>query len=178
VVNKKGWYDWLQDQLGEYPFTIIFSSISFIAFTALLWQLTFVLGGTDASPPTPSLNQLVGLLGGLAGWSLGIAWSPFTPAEETRFRRITRVVSAFLGGYLLSKAEGFFDGVLFTSTDDVVPAAWERVGIFLAAFMLGLLVTFVHRLYAFQRADTKLVRVPAQLAGQVEAFIQQSTPQK
>ena len=169
------WYEWLQEQLGEYPFTIIFSSVSFLAFATLLWQLTFVLGGAANAIPIRSLNQLVGLLGGLAGWILGIAWSPFTPAEETHFRRIARVVTAFLGGYFLSKAESFFDSALFTPSDDIIPAAWERVGIFAAAFMLGLLVTFVHRLYAFKRAGRKLVHVPDTLVGQVESLIREKT---
>jgi hypothetical protein len=172
-MKQARWYEWLQEQLGEHPFTIIFSSISFVAFAWLLWCLTFVLAGAAGQPGLQSLNQLVGLLGGLAGWTLGIAWSPFTPAEETRFRRIARVVSAFLGGYFLSKAEAFFDGALFTSDDVIIPEAWQRVGIFLAAFMLGVLVTFVHRLYAFTRAGKKLMQVPEALVDKVEALIRQ-----
>lgn len=175
VTQHARWYEWLQTQLGEYPFTIIFSSLSFVTFAWLLWQLTFELGGASgAAPELRSLNQLVGLVGGLAGWSLGIAWSPFTTAEETRFRRIARVVTAFLGGFFLSKAEAFFDSALFTNKDEIVQTAWERVGIFLAAFMLGLLVTFIHRLYAFNRSGKKLMHIPQRFVGEVERLIQET----
>jgi hypothetical protein len=174
-MQQAPWYQKLQTHLGDNPFTVIFTSISFAAFAWLLWRLTFSLGEEDSVTYPQSLNQLVGLLGGLAGWSLGIAWSPFTPAEETRFRRIARVVTAFLGGYFLSKAEAFFDDVLFNADETVKATAWLRVGIFIAAFLLGLLVTFVHRLYAFNRAGNKLMHVPVELVDEVDTLIQKAS---
>lgn len=149
MADRAGWYQWLQKQLGSNPGTIIFGSVFFLVFAGLLWQLTSTLAGGDQSENAVGLNRLVALLGALAGWAIGIVFAPFSPEERKQFQGIGKVVSAFVGGYALSKAEHFLKITLFA--DGTFPQlAWERFGIFLTSFLLGALIVFIHRLYAFR----------------------------
>lgn len=141
------WYKTLQSHLGSNPGTVIFASLFFLAFAGLIWNLTSTLSGGSASEA--GLNRLIALLGALAGWAVGILFAPFTDAEKAQFQGIAKVVSAFVAGYLLSKIEMFIKMTLFP--DGLFPALnWIRFGIFVSAFLLGALIVFIHRLYAFR----------------------------
>lgn len=143
-----GWYVTLQSHLGSNPGTVIFATLFFVFFGVIIWRLTSALGGDEST----DVNRLVALLGALTGWVVGILFAPFTEAEKTQFQGIAKVVSAFVAGYVLSKIELFVKITLFPN--DVFPVLnWMRVGLFLSAFMLGAIIVFVHRLYAFRHIE-------------------------
>jgi hypothetical protein len=146
--TKAGWYRTLQNHLGSNPGTIIFATLFFFAFAGLIWNLTGTLT-SGGSANEVGLNRLIALLGALAGWAVGMLFAPFSEAEKAQFQGIAKVTSAFIAGYLLSKAEVFIKLTLFP--EGPFPTMnWIRVGIFLATFLLGALTVFIHRLYAFR----------------------------
>ncbi|SFL20840.1 hypothetical protein [Pseudomonas sp. NFACC46-3] len=152
ATSEKGpeatWYKTLQIHLGSNPGTIIFATLFFFAFAGLIWSLTSTLSGGSESEE--GLNRLIALLGALLGWGVGVLFAPLSKAEKEQFQGIAKVVSAFVAGYLLSKVEVFIKLTLFP--EGTFPAMnWIRVGIFLSTFLLGALIVFIHRLYAFRK---------------------------
>ncbi|WP_442108991.1 hypothetical protein [Pseudomonas sp. NUPR-001] len=144
------WHQKLQRHLGSNPGTVILATLFFLVFAYVIWDLTSTLS-TDNSPSSgAALNRLIALLGGLLGWALGILFAPFSAAEKEQFQGIAKVISAFVAGYLLSKAEVFFQLTLFPKDGSFPLMNWIRVGIFTASMLLGALTVFVHRLYAFR----------------------------
>jgi len=88
---------------------------------------------------------LVWLAGGTLGWIVGIVASP-QPNEKRDFLKYAKTASAVATGYLVSKAEILFDsavkaGVASTS------AFVGHVLVFLIAFGVGMLFTYVGRRY-------------------------------
>jgi hypothetical protein len=146
-----GWYQWLQKHLGDHPFTVIFSSISFVAFGALIWWLANNTAGASEASNAVATNRLVALVGGLLGWLIGMAFAPFSDKEKKHFEFVGKTVSVFVSGYVLGKLDRFLELALLPS-GGFDSASWQRVGLFGAAFLLGGIVVFTHRLYAFRSA--------------------------
>lgn len=131
------------------PGTVLLTGIVFLAIVVLIWYLTSHVGGAEDDPKATSANRLIALIGALCGWIIGVAFAPFSEAEQHQFQAITSVVSAFLSGYVVSKLDRYLEGVLFpvgAETRD----AWARVGLFVAAFLLAAITVFLNRLYAFR----------------------------
>lgn len=168
MATRARWYIWLQQQLGSNPFTIIFSTAFCAGFGVLIWYLTAALVGIgeEARPNDVSLNRLVALLGALVGWVVGVYFAPFTTAESKQFQGISKVVSAFAAGYLLSKGEAFIEMTLFVEFQ-LMP--WIRAGLFLAAFLLAALIVFVHRLYAFRDERSEETFIKKSKEGAIES---------
>jgi hypothetical protein len=143
-------YETLQNYLHTRDVgTVICSAIAFVLFAWLIWHLTGVLNDAKTKPESRSANRLAALLGALCGWIIGIAFAPFSDAEKTQFAAISSAVSAFLSGYVVSKVDRFIESVLFP-VNAQSRESWNRVGIFVAALLLGSVTVFVNRLYAFQ----------------------------
>lgn len=153
---QANWYVRLQQNFGSNPGTILLGGLFFILFALLLWELTGHLAGGEQSYVDASLNRLVGLLGALCGWVVGILFAPFSPDEERRFKGIGKVVSAFVAGYLVSKFDVFAKQFLFPENGASIET-WIRVGFFVCAFLLVAITVFIQRLYAF-RGDEKKSR--------------------
>ncbi|MEG0861003.1 MAG: hypothetical protein RSD81_20770 [Pseudomonas sp.] len=144
------WYQRLQRHLGSNPGTVIFATLFFLVFASVIWELTSTLNVENPQPNGTAINRLIALLGALVGWALGILFAPFSTAEKEQFQGIAKVISAFVAGYLLSKAEAFFQITLFPKDNSIPVTNWIRVGIFAASMLLGALIVFIHRLYAFR----------------------------
>lgn len=145
------WYQRLQRHLGSNPGTVIFATLFFLVFAYVIWDLTSTLNAQNPQSSGVAINRLIALLGALVGWALGILFAPFSTAEKEQFQGIAKVISAFVAGYLLSKAEVFIQRTLFPPAPEAFPLmSWIRVGIFTASMLLGALIVFIHRLYAFR----------------------------
>jgi len=107
----------------------------------LLWLFwaAFAMGGSL------SLNILLLLGGGLAGWILGVLVTPL-PNEVSRFSEFGKTITAFVSGFLLSKFERIFN-LAITQKSDVSDLLVSRVLLAAASLMLGILFTFVWRSY-------------------------------
>jgi len=92
------------------------------------------------------LTFLVWVTGGILGWIAGIAASP-QPDEKKDFLKYAKVVSAGVAGYLIGFIHDLLNEALEsgTATTDLFIG---RVFIFIAAFGLGLLFTYVGRRHA------------------------------
>jgi len=134
--------------------TVVCTAIAFLFFSWLIWHLTGVLNNASEDPAAKNANRLVAMLGAIFGWIIGIAFAPFSPEEQTHFEAISKVVSAFLSGYVVSKLDRFLEAKLFP-VDEVSRDSWTRVGIFTAALLLVSVTVFVNRLYAFKPLGTK-----------------------
>lgn len=131
------------------PGTVVLTAIAFILLIALIWHLTSQVAGAKEDAKAISVNRLAALIGALCGWIIGIAFAPFSSAEQQQFQAIGSVVSAFLSGYVVSKLDRYLEGVLFPigpQTKD----SWARVGLFVASFLLVAIAVFLNRLYAFR----------------------------
>lgn len=144
------WHQKLQRHLGSNPGTVIFATLFFLVFAYVIWDLTSSLNANDLPISGTAINRLIALLGALVGWALGILFAPFSAAEKEQFQGIAKVISAFVAGYLLSKAEVFFQLTLFPKDGGIPLMNWLRLGIFAASMLLGALIVFIHRLYAFR----------------------------
>lgn len=78
--------------------------------------------------------------GGLTGWCAGMLMTP-NPDETAAFSGIAKLVSSFITGWLVGKMDQVFDP---SKVDELFV---ERLLMFLSAFMLGTLATFVWRKY-------------------------------
>lgn len=91
------------------------------------------------------LTFLVWVTGGILGWITGIAASPQSN-EKRDFLKYAKVISAGVAGYLLGFIHELFNEALesgLVTTDLFI----GRVFLFIAAFGLGLLFTYVGRRY-------------------------------
>lgn len=129
--------------------TVFFSAIAVAFFAALIWHLTGVLNDAKANPESRSANRLVAMLGALCGWIIGMAFAPFSDPEKIQFAAISSVVSAFLSGYIVSKADRFIEGILFP-VNAASRESWTRVGLFTAALLLASVTVFIYRQYGFK----------------------------
>lgn len=137
------------------PGTVILTAIAFIFLAILIWKLTSRVGGARDNEAAASSNRLVIVIGALCGWVIGTAFAPFSDTEQQHFQQISGVISAFLSGYVVSKLDRFIEAKLFP-VNDTNRESWERVGLFVAAFLLAAVTVFVNRLYAFHDIPSKI----------------------
>jgi hypothetical protein len=82
------------------------------------------------------------------GWLIGAVISPYDETEAKEFSSYIKVISTFLSGYALSKADQFFNNNLIKVTD-VNVLVIIRVLILTSSFLIMMLITFYFRRYAF-----------------------------
>jgi hypothetical protein len=110
-------------------------------YFALLWFARHYDNGQELQ-----LLVLVGIVGGVAGWIVGILASPYDPAERSSFSDLAKLVYGFLTGYLVSKIDPVVNRLL-----DVSPGKPTRpliYGLFaMACFMIAVAYTYIGRTY-------------------------------
>jgi len=90
-------------------------------------------------------NLAVVVLGLSTGWLLGIFISPYD-GEASHFKELGAAVTAFVSGYILSKADAAISKLL--SPDQVIrPVSGFRMMAGLTALILALIMTYVGRSY-------------------------------
>lgn len=130
-------------KLGKNRWTIITSNTSVvILWIALIW-LAYQLGLEDN---TYLLNWLICLLGVVIGWGVGFITSPSSDNESERFSGMTKTVSAFLSGYILSKLDPVIESLL-ESNQIFQELFWVRMAFFLIAFFSTMIIVFINRMY-------------------------------
>jgi hypothetical protein len=92
------------------------------------------------------LNLITCLLGAALGWGAGILATPIAEDDTSHFARLGQIISAFLSGYLVSKIDRFLERALY-SGEQLIPTAWERIGLFVLSFLVMLIVVFINRWY-------------------------------
>jgi hypothetical protein len=94
------------------------------------------------------LAVMAALFGALAGWSIGTLASPYE-SEERRFKDFSKIIAAFLTGFLLSKVDRVFE----IATDEKHRAMLfdvaivRRIVISMTCFILAMMVVYISRKY-------------------------------
>lgn len=135
---------WLENVLGSYPFSVIFTNLFAAAFCVLLGWLCMLV---SPDPLPQALNVLIALFGALVGWALGMFLTPYTQAEAAKFISMGQAVSAFITGYALSKLDRFLEAALFDTEAAPVGISWIRIGLFTCSALLVMLTVFSNRAY-------------------------------
>jgi hypothetical protein len=141
-------YRRLKRFFGDYPATIISSTLLLNALLYALWALAPSIGGETAT------NHLLIVLGILIGWLVGLFAAPVTDVDAEDFAAMRKAMYAFLSGYLLSKLDRFLEKTLFRDGAPV-ELFWKQAALFTGAVIASALLIFTWRRYAFQRARTK-----------------------
>jgi hypothetical protein len=95
------------------------------------------------------LAVLSALLGTALGWALGTLLSPFQEGEIRTFKEVSKILSAFLGGIVLSKVGYLVD---IASTDKNLSVLFnrmvvQRVMVAAVCLLVTMMVVFVSRQY-------------------------------
>jgi hypothetical protein len=111
----------------------------------------------DLQPEPWVINLAVALLGVCLGWLIGAIISLYDRYEAKEFSGYVKVISTFLSGYALSKADQFYTTLLnkpeLINTTQVI-----RLLILISSFLVMLLITFYFRRYAFTPAGQGTTR--------------------
>jgi hypothetical protein len=92
------------------------------------------------------LNILIVIAGGLIGWVVGMLVTPVSVGEQTNFPEYGKALSTFVSGYLVAKIDKLFD-LSVKDRADINGLLIGRLFMFVSAFALGALSTFVWRSY-------------------------------
>jgi len=133
-----------QSWLGRYRVAVISANIMALAFFGAIVWASWQLGNNNARAFT--LNILLCLLGAALGWGAGILATPIAEDDASHFARLGQIISAFVSGYMVSKIDRFLERALY-SGEQLIPTAWERIGLFVVSFLVMLIVVFINRWY-------------------------------
>jgi len=140
LSQSEGSHGWL----GRYRVAVISANIMAFAFAGAIVWVSWELGNNTARAFT--LNILLCLLGAALGWGAGILATPIAEDDTSHFARLGQIISAFFSGYIVSKLDRFLERALY-SGEQLIPTAWERIGLFVVSFLVMLIVVFVNRWY-------------------------------
>jgi hypothetical protein len=116
------------------------------------------------SGTTASFHVLLCLLGGAAGWTVGIVATPFDEEEKTKFSEIWKGFLALGSGYAIAKLEDPIVAAVTTAIRADGSRVAVRVALFTTCFLVGLLFTLVSRLYGSTEEERKKKRIASLLA--------------
>ena len=111
------------------------------------WTITGVLAYFVSPTPSDYATTLLIQMCGIAiGWLLAFLASPRDEDEKAAFSLLTKTLSAFISGYLLSKVEPVIRAVL-NSDLPKSPLSAARLLIFVTALALAFMNGYSYRLY-------------------------------
>jgi hypothetical protein len=125
-------------------YKLIGSTTSTVILGAPLLVMTFYFGST---PQDHCLNIMLLIVALLLGWVLGILVTPYDGDEQKQFTNFSKAISAFISGFVVAKIDKLVEHIL----DPTVLAdslALFRLTLFVAGFLLALIITFIYRRYA------------------------------
>lgn len=105
-------------------------------------------------------------LGFAAGWASGILLSPYE-SEQARFKDFTKLVSAFVTGYLVSKLDRLFEVWLDPTRGSIMlnEVFAYRALICITSFLLAAISTYIGRKYVSFGPGAELSQNPDASAG-------------
>ena len=125
-------------------YKIIGSTVVALALKLILFVSCFYVSTT---PQSIAINISILVAGFSLGWLIAVLATPYGPREESRFSGYWQAISAFVGGYLISKIDGSLASALSWETLQE-PVSGFRVVAFSSGFLLSMLLTYVYRSYA------------------------------
>jgi hypothetical protein len=125
-------------------YKLVNSTASAIILGVPLLVMCFYFG-TDVQSHCLNITLLIMAL--LLGWLLGILASPYTSTEHRDFTAYTKAISAFISGFVVAKADKAIEHIFDPQTLGDATVLF-RLALFIAGFLLALVITFVYRRYA------------------------------
>lgn len=122
---------------------LVTSNISALVIGIVLIWLAYQIG-TDNHAYL--VNWLICLLGAVLGWGIGLISTPSSERENAKFSGLTKTISAFLSGYILSKLDPLIVTVLQSHTI-FQESVLVRIAFFLTAFFLSMVIVYINRMY-------------------------------
>lgn len=95
-----------------------------------------------------AVSLLLGIVGLLIGWMVGVALTPYSQEEKYQFSTYTKAIGVFASGYVAAKIDRIFE--YLASPDNIFVSNTQtglRLLIFIAAAFLALITVFTHRQY-------------------------------
>lgn len=138
----------LRTNFGEHWGSQVFATFFAVVFGGILLRLCWVFG--SSSDTAVALNVLLCLVACLLGWATGMFFSPFDKRDADRFEYLGKTIAAFASGYVLSKVEPLISAATKQVTDAPTSVRWDRVGLFVGAYLLSAIVVFISRSYALK----------------------------
>lgn len=145
LVSAMSIRDSLRTWFGPHYPSQIFAVLFAILFGSTLIKLCFVFGET---PRAAGENVLLCVLGALAGWIIGLLYSPFSEKEAEHFAFLGKTIAAFVSGYVVSKLDSLIGRLVEKASDHLASVPWDRVGLGVGSCLLAAVVVFVSRIYA------------------------------
>jgi D-alanyl-lipoteichoic acid acyltransferase DltB (MBOAT superfamily) len=103
-----------------------------------------------------TLNLSTLVLGITLGWLAGFIVTPYTKQEEKQFLTYSKAISVFVSGYLVAKINDVVERML--SPDHLFQTIVVFRGmVFVSAFIVALLITFIYRKYVGEPHEQLLV---------------------
>lgn len=133
--------DWFSS--GNNVFSIV---VTYIFSTVVIALIAYLCIAIARQPSEIYENALIALFGGLVGWLLGMFFAPYDAGDKDRLATAGQAFSAFVSGYIVSKADRFLEASLFASTAPL-PGAWARLGLFVCSLLVIMLLVFSSRSY-------------------------------
>jgi len=104
------------------------------------------------------VTSLCGLVGGALGWLSGILIAPLNANEQRKFGELSKIISGFVTGYLLSKIDPLITALLAIDTKTGIAALAQRdvsvrLLVALASYLIAVLMVFCARAYWSPKPD-------------------------
>ncbi|MEH2537199.1 MULTISPECIES: hypothetical protein [unclassified Bradyrhizobium] len=126
---------------------------------ALFVVVPVIAGGVFSLGSSRSLNLLLVITGALTGWVVGMLMAPVSKSEAKHFPEYGKAISTFAAGYLVAKADKLFD-LYFKDGSAIDELLIGRLAMFVSAFAVGALSTYVWRMYVSSGGE-ELPKTPA-----------------
>jgi len=141
-------------QLSKKYKLLVATAISFLLSLAIAVLCFVVAPNWQAG----AVSLLLGIVGLLIGWIVGVALTPYSPEEKYQFSTYTKAIGVFATGYVAAKIDRIFE--YLASPDNIFVSNTQtglRLLIFIASAFLALITVFTHRQY-IQRDEFERVR--------------------
>ena len=124
---------------------------SFVGLIAILFVVAYLVW--SGSKTDHWWLAMLGVVGGLVGWALGIVATPYNESEKGRLGQIMSAVAAFGSGVFVAKVD--LTGKLSLDaplTITTITPLMEMVPIFLICVLAAFIVTYMQRSYTWAEA--------------------------
>lgn len=116
-----------------------------------------ILFATVYRHPSPWLQVVLCLFGGVLGWVIGIATTPLSVGERKRFSDFAKAISAVISGFVIAKLGVIINPLAEKLGESEGEVLLFRVLLFGTSLLIGFLFPFINRLYLQERSFDPLI---------------------
>jgi len=121
--------------------------ITFIVAVAAAIFLFTLVEKIESNPEDSPTTYLICIFGAILGWFVAILVSPYGKNDGDKLDKFSKIVGAFLSGYILSKLDNLFE-VIMDPKNMLETLYGQRILLFVCFFIVMWIVVFSFRVYA------------------------------